>query len=482
MIDFGEMLRENNKHNETKIDDPIEIYRNLDRKTTTGDLRTLQREILEKWYIEHREKKELIIKLHTGVGKTLIGLLILNSRLVGKNEPCIYVCPNKYLMEQVCKEAKKFGIEYCKIDNKKKGDGQLPQTFVDAEKILITYAQKVFNGKSVFEHNAKALKVGTFLMDDSHSCVDVIEDAFTINIQKNVNNELYSKLLKILEDSLVLQGEGTFKEIERGDSDKVMIVPYWDWSRKYRAILDILIKDKKVENIQFPLQLLKDNLSKCRVFINREKIEISPYYIDIGKFPAFNKARDRILMSATTQNDMFLIKGLGFAINTIKEPLINENKKWYGEKMILVPTLIDERYDRYANINFFSNLKKQKFGIVVLTPSNYRSNEYISSCNKNKDNITIVGPNTIYEDIENLRGEGGEKAVTVIANRYDGIDLPDDSCRVLIFDSMPYFNRLSERYEESCREGSEIINKKRHKKLNKVWAGVFVGKRITVLS
>ncbi|WP_225321439.1 helicase C-terminal domain-containing protein [Rhizosphaericola mali] len=50
------------------------------------------------------------------------------------------------------------------------------------------------------------------------------------------------------------------------------------------------------------------------------------------------------------------------------------------------------------------------------------------------------------------------KKTVVITNRYDGIDLPDDSCRLLIIDSKPYFRSLSDIYEETCRANSEVIN------------------------
>ncbi|EED9455736.1 DEAD/DEAH box helicase, partial [Salmonella enterica subsp. enterica serovar Ohio] len=45
-------------------------------------------------------------------------------------------------------------------------------------------------------------------------------------------------------------------------------------------------------------------------------------------------------------------------------------------------------------------------------------------------------------------------------NRYDGIDLPDNSCRILVIDSKPYSETLGDRYEEECRPNSDIINVK----------------------
>ena len=65
----------------------------------------------------------------------------------------------------------------------------------------------------------------------------------------------------------------------------------------------------------------------------------------------------------------------------------------------------------------------------------------------------------IFDIIESLKKKEFTRLV-VINNRYDGRDLPDESCRVLIIDSMPYFNRLSDKYEKKCRPNSEIINKK----------------------
>ena len=109
MIDFRKKLRE------AKVAKPLrpeDIYDGLDRTTEAGPLREVQKLILNEWYEHHRDRKDLIIKLHTGEGKTLIGLLILQSILNQKAGPSIYICPTKNLAAQVMKEAKKFGIPF----------------------------------------------------------------------------------------------------------------------------------------------------------------------------------------------------------------------------------------------------------------------------------------------------------------------------------------------------------------------------------
>ena len=299
MVDFKKRLKE--KEIPKRIN-PIEIYDNIDRKSVTGPLRPAQENVLKNWYSEKAKERDLIIKLHTGVGKTLIGLLILQSKLNSDEGPCLYVCPNKYLVKQVCEEANKFGINYCCIED----DNQLPNNFILGKSILITSVQKVFNGKSIFGINNNYTKVGCIILDDSHACIDSINDSFTINIYKESNNQLYSAILELFEDDLKEQGEGTYLDIINEEYESLLPVPYWAWENKKSEVLKLLANNKGVKSIDFAWPLLKNNIGNCKVYINGKKIEISPYHIPIHIFGSFYNASNRILMSATTQNDYFL--------------------------------------------------------------------------------------------------------------------------------------------------------------------------------
>ena len=135
-IDFKKKLASRTIEPKT---DPIELYGSLDRKSVAGPLRPAQEAVLSEWFTKRRKDKDLIIKLHTGEGKTLVGLLLLQSLLNSKEGPCLYICPNKYLVKQVCSEADKFGIPYCTFYE---NDG-IPNDFLSGTKILITHVQKV---------------------------------------------------------------------------------------------------------------------------------------------------------------------------------------------------------------------------------------------------------------------------------------------------------------------------------------------------
>lgn len=72
MIDFSKKIGTKPK---VKQVNPIEIYNSLDRKTDAGPLRPVQERVLKEWDSNRRNDRNLIVKLHTGEGKTLIGLL-----------------------------------------------------------------------------------------------------------------------------------------------------------------------------------------------------------------------------------------------------------------------------------------------------------------------------------------------------------------------------------------------------------------------
>ncbi|NES66464.1 MAG: DEAD/DEAH box helicase family protein, partial [Okeania sp. SIO2D1] len=303
MVDFKKKLGV--KSIPKKIN-PIEIYDQLDRRSETGPLRPVQIEILQEWWSNRKEDQDLILKLHTGQGKTLIGLLILQSRLNENKGSCLYVCPNKYLVEQTALEAEKFGIGYVTIDD------SLPDDFLNSEKILITHVQKVFNGKSKFGVGGKFHKVNTIILDDSHACIDSINDSLKIKV--NNKNEIYKKLFQLFEDDLREQGEGSFLEIKDSESDTLLPVPYWSWQDKKYEVAKALESankeevdrdknDKRKKSVMFTWPLIKDNLENCQCFISGKELEISTILTPISKFGTFSKAEHRILMSATTQND-----------------------------------------------------------------------------------------------------------------------------------------------------------------------------------
>ncbi len=440
MVDFNKRLSAAKNGPKPLI--PGEIYEKADRESDTGPLRPAQIRVLDEWQNKHRATRDVIIKMHTGQGKTLIGLLILQAKLNENAGPALYICPNNYLVDQTVAQAKRFGIPSCTAPD------DLPDAFTDSEQILITSVQKAFNGLTKFRLGPHSHKVGALVMDDCHACIDAINDGMTISLPKA--HSAFQPLLALFSTDLKEQGTGTHAEIQQGEYDSFLPVPYWAWTDHHDAVADILAKYSKTDEVKYAWPLLKDTLQHSTCIISGASIEITPHLPPLERFGSYAQAQHRVFMSATVTNDAFLVKGLGLASETIKQPLVDKNEKWSGEKMILIPSLINAALDRATIIKAFAKPQpKRPFGIVAITPSFKRAKEWEAA------GAIQATAKLIYGAIENLKKGDGEKAL-VIANRYDGIDLPDSACRVLIIDSNPQGETLTDRWTESCRATSEV--------------------------
>ena len=421
---------------------PADLYEKADRESDTGPLRPSQLSVLDEWHKQRRQVRDVIIKMHTGQGKTLIGLLILQSKLNEQAGPALYICPNTYLVQQTVAQGKRFGIP-CVTAEK-----DLPEAFTESEQILVATVHKLFNGLSKFKLGANSQKVGALVMDDCHACIDTIHQGMKITLPRS--HGAYDQLITLFGADLKAQGAGTFAEIEQGEYRSFLPVPYWAWTAHHDVVATILAKHLKTEEVKYAWPLVRDNLQHCTCIISGTSIEIEPHLPPLELFGSYADARHRVFMSATVTNDAFLVKGLGLSPNIIQNPLIDRNEKWSGEKMVLVPSLIDSSLERDAVIRRLAGPnEKRKFGVVAITPSFKLAEDW--------EKLGAICPksNTIWDVITRLK-EGNGQQVVVIANRYDGIDLPDSSCRVLVLDSKPQGETLTDRWTEACRAESEV--------------------------
>jgi replicative superfamily II helicase len=440
MVDFNKRL---GKAPSKKPIIPSEIYGTLDRTSDKGPLRPAQTEILNSWHLHNRSQRDTIVKLHTGQGKTLIGLLMLQSKLNEIGGPTLYLCPNNFLVKQTCLQARQFGFRYCEAD------GGLPHEFTEGEAILITTVHKLFNGLTQFGTGAKSVPVTSLLMDDCHACIDSIRDSFSIKIKRG--NPAYIQLVDLFSTDLESQGVGTFVDIRtKKKGDAILPVSYWEWADKHQEVASILSKNGISDEIRYAWPIIKDVLHNCQCVVSSEGLEISPYLPPLDFFGSYYKAKHRIFMSATVTDDSFLVKGLRLNPETIKNPLVYKKETWSGEKMVLIPSLIDVSLDRSRIVNEIGKQRKKSLGIVALAPSFSRTADW-EACG-----AVIAKKDTIEDEIEKLKS-GKLEPPLVIVNRYDGIDLPDETCRVLVVDSKPYSDSLIDRYAEHCRATSEVI-------------------------
>ncbi len=439
MVDFSRRL--SGKKIEAIID-PVKLYETLDRAHDKGPLRPSQDAVLNEWFNARRNERDLIVKLHTGQGKTLIGLLLLQSRLNEKKGPCLFLCPNNFLIDQTCEQAKQFGINTCTADP------DLPDEFTDGRSILVTSVQKLFNGLTKFQLFKKSVQVGTILMDDAHACSDAIRDACRIRLPHD--DPAYAEIMALFATDLEQQGIGTYADITNNKYDALLPVPYWAWLDRESEVARILAKGFARDAIKYAWPLIKDMLAQCQCIVSGAAIEIEPYVPPLEAFGTYWNAAHRVFMSATVTDDAFLVKGLQLTPEAISSPLTYKKERWSGEKMVIIPSLINDVLTRSELVHKLATPKKdRKGGGIVALVSSFRNAE-----DWKRYGALVTDKTTVWEAVSDLKKGKYDQAV-VLVNRYDGIDLSDDACRILILDGKPYSESLIDLYQEACRTGSQ---------------------------
>jgi replicative superfamily II helicase len=264
MVDFAKRV---GKAVTAKQLEPTKIYDSLDRASDKGPLRPAQAAILAEWHEKHRSSRDLVVKLQTGQGKTLIGLLMLQSKLNEGQGPAVYLCADRFLVQQTVKQAREFGIRNV-VDDPESED------FRGGRAILINTVDKLFNGLTQFKLRTQSIPVGVVLLDDAHACVDSIRQAFSISLPRT--HDCYAAILGLFADDLELQGPGTLADLKNGAFEALLPVPYWSWKDKYQDVTRFLAKRTDENRIKFPWALIKDELSECQCVISGGGLEIAP--------------------------------------------------------------------------------------------------------------------------------------------------------------------------------------------------------------
>jgi hypothetical protein len=106
-----------------------------------------------------------------------------------------------------------------------------------------------------------------------------------------------------------------------------------------------------------------------------------------------------------------------------------------GERMILMPQELNAELDGDEIRELLVSLAKKE-NVVVIVPSTVAANPWRAVADQ------ILLADNVVDGIAKLRQ--GHVGLTVLVNRYDGIDLPHDACRVLAIVGLPEVTSYTE--------------------------------------
>lgn len=433
MVDFKKMAASQNPTLRIK---PDEIFDRLPKPQSFDDLHSSQAEVLDAWFA-NRKTKDTVIKLNTGGGKTLIGLLIALSSARELKRGALYLVDNKQLVHQVCEQARTLGIPASEYN----GRGSLTADFRNGSTILVAHYQALFNGKSSFglEGGPEAEEVSVIIIDDAHSSFDSVRSAFTVEINASDAPGLYQEVATLFRSSFDdIDKVSTFDDFVSGTrtaGEEVLEVPFWAWEKHRqkvaRSISDFAASNKKgtltANSISFGWDLIKDDLKYCLATLSRDRFSITPILPLVEKFPTFEEAPRRVYMSATFADESAIVRSFGCKkddINVISPKTL----AGVGRRMVLEIGAKEEL--RTALVEKMIALAKDKKGVVVLEPSFATAEQW------EQLGIPTAKGSEVVQAVNALKVSKLDTPI-VFANRYNGIDLPGDACRMLVVSGIP---------------------------------------------
>ncbi|MFE3845926.1 DEAD/DEAH box helicase family protein [Thermoplasmatota archaeon] len=419
---------------------PESIFRDIRGKSP--DIKGIwshQADILRQYQMEYQDSHDVSLELPTGAGKTLVGILLGLYRRKKFGEKILYLCPTKQLAYQVLAHSKDYNIK-CHLFIGKQKD-YLQKEFSEyqtGEAIAISTYSSLFNIKPRFD------TPDIIIFDDAHASENYISSFWSLEINRFDNKDIFFKIISLFENMIpkyLLRSIGKENPNlrERKQVDMIPEPYYWDRLENLRDIFEENIVDG--ENLFFQWQNMQKNLESCILYISWYEILIRPWIPPTLTHLPFSKAKQRIYMSATLGSGGELERIIGVPkIDRIKIPSGWE-KQGSGRRFFIFP---DYSFTPKEYFPWLIDLINKFDRSLVLCPDFQTINDFKKICLKLGMKQSILTAKDIEDNLDCFSGK--TNTVLILANRYDGLDLPGDTCRHLMLNNLPIAVNIQERF------------------------------------
>lgn len=406
-------------------------------------LLTHQGHVLAEYQSKGLKAANVAIKLPTGSGKTLVGTLIAEWRRRKEHERVVYVCPTHQLAYQVVEEAKGkygFGNAIAPFVGKKANYNPADKgRFQAGEVIAVTTYGGLFNANTFFD------EPHLLIFDDAHAAENYMAQHWSLQIDRASHRALFAVLAEILAPVLSpLDAKRLREDVQtQWDMSWIDMVPAQSVRAIEAQLIAALDEHLAGDDLRWRWQEVRAHLAACRVYISAGEVLIRPLVPPTMRYAPFANAKQRIFMSATLGEGGDLERVTG--VPKIDRLSISEdfNAQGVGRRFFLMPgkALSEEEQ------NVLQCAAIEEAGKAVVLVPDFKTAGVVES----EIAATIQFPVFNAKQIEESKQPflQSQKAVAVLANRYDGIDFADDQCRLLVTRDLPSASNLQERFLQS---------------------------------
>ena len=430
-----------------KSSDPgtlLELFDQLDRKASHNSLRPVQIEALSGLQAQISER-DVLLKVSTGSGKTVVGLVFaefMRRRYPG--EPVVYLCPTNQLVDQVLQGATAIGINAEAYPS----EGVPLDGFAGKSVLICTY-DRLFNARSTF--NSRRIVPSTLILDDVHAGTDRIRQKYAVTVPASA----YDKIRGIFRPICEASDPAIWRGIDNDEHNARYEVPFWLWIPHAETVVKLLNPLNEDPSL-FDWGNIARYAEYARLCISGVTAELSLPVAAVEENAAYSSAKHRLFMSASIKDGSSAIKDLALdphALTRIVEP---PGDRGAGERMVLPVALIDPDLSKVLLAKLCHSVSAAA-NVVVLTSSGKQAEIWAN------EGAVFRQGNDVDRTIAELRSAPRGKYV-VFAQRFDGVDLPDNACRVLVIDGTPTGERIcdqidADRLRNSPGHNSRTVNR-----------------------
>ncbi len=396
--------------------DPIQLFRSLQvRDQAVNDLWMGQGDALRQWH-EHRQREDVAIVLNTGAGKTLVGLLAAQSLVNEIQGHVAYVCASIQLVQQTASKAESYGLSVSTYFEQTFSDSR----FHEGTAACVTTYQALFNGLT-----HKWDDVNAIVFDDAHAATHIIRDQFTLHLDRARHQAVYNAIATALGEHLreTDSAIGFREAMERQDPNARWFIPPFVIKRNIgdvgRALMDARLDLDG--SAKFAWGYLRDKIDLCAAFITPRDVSFTPPVVPVRSLPYFRSGVRRVYLSATLAADDAFLRTFGKVPDRVVSPGTPAGQ---CERMIIIPGkargVVD---DVLAAKTAIQNSKA-----LIMVPTHRDGVAW--------DDVAATGLTDTAAQVEQFKQAAPPTKLRLVA-RYDGVDLPGDTCRVMVIHGLP---------------------------------------------
>jgi hypothetical protein len=435
--------------------DPVQLYRKL-AETNDGpeSLWFHQGIVLLDWHKSHAVDHDVAIELPTGAGKTLVGGLIGDYRRRAFQERVAYLCPTRQLARQTAAKLTEYGIPNVLLIGKVRTWNTADRArYTAANAIAVSVYHHVFNSNPAI-NDAQLL-----LLDDAHAAESAVAGPWSLEIDRGNEGSAYFDVLSALADALDPLVLARLRTTTAGSQyrNTVYLASPLGVAAQAALLEQTLDAGKLDDDGTYALEFLRGHLDKCLIFLTHRRLLIRPLIPPTLVHPAFDNPARRIYMSATLGAGGELERIFGRRkIARIPIPEGWE-KQGTGRRLFCFPQLTSDLAADPEQIDtWVAEVIAEHGRAIILTPDTRTANAFTHNCLP--EDYEVLKADDVEDDLTVFTSEAN--AALVLNNRYDGIDLPDDHCRLVVLAGLPARGDLQERFLYGSLGAVEVLQER----------------------